>query len=306
MARNDADSGAGFITRSVRRRLPVWLSASLLQWRSIRKNPIAVVSALFLLFACSAAVLADVVAPYDPYETDILNRINGPSADHWLGTDNVGRDVLSRMIHGARPTMAIAIISVLLSGVLGLAIGLTTGYFRGVSDLLIQRVMDAIQAFPGLIAAILIIAVLGPSTENVIIPLTLIFTPGTARVVRASTLVVRQSDYVTAAIATGAPTWRVILRHILPNILAPILVVSSVVLGYAIIVEASLGFLGLGVQPPAPSWGGILAQDGRIHFAEHPYLVIVPSLAISLTVLAVNILGDAIRDATDPIIRRSA
>jgi ABC-type dipeptide/oligopeptide/nickel transport system permease subunit len=274
--------------------------------RALTGNPVALVCGIYLVAIGLAAIFAGLVAPHDPYATSVLDRLHGPSSGHLVGTDQVGRDLLSRMIYGARPSLAIAGTSVLVSALLGTIIGLLTGYFGGAVDLVLQRGMDAIQVFPGLIAAMLVIAALGRGDAKIVIPLIIIFTPGTARVVRASTLAVRRSDYVAAVEATGAPVWRILFVHILPNILAPILVISSSVLGYAILVEASLSFLGLGVQAPSPSWGGILAQEGRAQMAQHPYLVVVPSVAISLTVLAVNILGDTIRDALDPALRRRA
>jgi ABC-type dipeptide/oligopeptide/nickel transport system permease subunit len=273
-------------------------------------NPLAVLAALVLCGFVVVVIFAGQIAPFDPLRVSPLTKLRGPSSQHLLGTDSIGRDVLSRLIYGGRTSLRVAFTVVVLSTVIGTLIGLVSGYLGGLPDMLIQRVIDTIQAFPALILALFLISLFGRGSagwehpwRDVSLPITIVFIPGLVRVVRASVLAVKNADYITSAKTVGANSARVMFRHILPNVLAPILVVLSLNFGFAILIEATLGFLGYGTQEPNPSWGGMLAGDGRKFLDPHPYLVIAPAAVISLTVLAVNILGDTLRDALDPELR---
>lgn len=273
-------------------------------------NPLAVLAALVLVAAAVIVVFAAQLAPFDPNKANPLVRLQGPSSEHWFGTDAIGRDVMSRLIHGGRTSLRVAFTAVVASMVIGTIIGLVSGYWGGKADVLIQRVMETIQAFPALILAMFLVSLVGREKADIqhfwrdaSLPITIIFIPGFVRVVRASVFATKNADYVAAANTIGAPAHRILVRHILPNISAPILVIVSLNFGFAILVEATLSFLGLGTQPPDPSWGAMLATDGRRFLNDHPHLVAGPAAVISLTVLAVNILGDTIRDVLDPELR---
>jgi peptide/nickel transport system permease protein len=245
------------------------------------------------------ALLAPVIAPYDPLAQSYL-RINAyPSPDHWLGTDQFGRDVLSRLLHGARNSLIFGLISPTLAAVIGTALGVTAGYFGGVVDRLVTRIIDLLLAFPELLLAIMIAAALGGGFWNVVMVITVAFIPGFARVARASTLAVKQEPYVEAAVAVGVGTPMIILRHVLPNISAPVVVLMTLWVASAIRLEASLSFLGIGTQPPNPSWGNII-RDGLGNIFGSPWPIIGAGFAITAVVLAFNVLGDAVRDLLDP------
>jgi ABC-type dipeptide/oligopeptide/nickel transport system permease subunit len=244
------------------------------------------------------------LAPYDPNETDPLNKEAPPSREHILGTDGLGRDIFSRILYGARPSLIVGFASTAIGLALGAAIGLFTGYVRGAPDLIIQRVMDGIMAIPPLVLLLALVSITSPSLQNVILILVIFIAPSSSRVVRGTVLTVKENAYVDAATAMGASPYRVVLRHILPNILAPIMVLVSVIIGGAILVEASLSFLGLGVPPPDATWGSMLSggnTSGSLQRA--PWIAIAPGLAITFTVLAFNLLGDALRDILDPRLR---
>lgn len=270
--------------------------------RTARRKPLGVVAAFVLLVLVLAAVFADTVAIHNPIATsrDVLRP---PSAEHFFGTDNLGRDVWSRIIYGSRVSLYVGVLAVVFGTLAGALIGLVSGYFEGKFDLLVQRVMDAFLAFPSLILAMALVAVLGPSTENGMLAIAVTILPGDARVVRGTVLSVKQNMYVEAARALGASNTRILFRHILPNVLAPVLILVSVWLGNAILIESSLSFLGLGTQPPEPSWGTMLSGNGRRYLEQGPWLAIFPGLAISVTVFAMNLLGDTIRDLMDPKLR---
>jgi peptide/nickel transport system permease protein len=279
-------------------------------WRFARSNPLGAVGALLVLTLLLTAVFAPLIATTDPNRTFIGSRVLEPGATSrdgsvtfiW-GTDDFGRDVYSRVIYGARVSLLVGFMSVGLGTFGGSLIGMVSGFWGRWVDMLIQRVMDAIMCFPGLILALAIISVLGPSTRNAFLAIVVVIIPGASRVVRGATLSVKQNVYIEAARAVGASEWRILGRHVLPNVVAPIIVIASVTLGNAILIEASLSFLGLGTQPPTASWGQMLSGPGRRFLETHPNLAIYPGLALCLTVFAFNFLGDALRDVFDPRLR---
>lgn len=251
---------------------------------------------------CLAAAFAPLIAPYGAAEQDILNRLHGPSRDHLLGSDHLGRDLLSRIIFGARVELGVAVPAVTVALVLGLALGLTAGYFGGHVDNLLIVIMDSIQAFPAVILALALLAVLGASLRNILIVIAITFSPQYARVARASVLAVKQNPFVEAERALGAGSLRVVGVHILPNIMAPLFILLAMNIPSAITVEAGLSFLGVGVQPPTPSWGVILAE-GFERVRDAPWPVIATGLALMLTTLGFTLLGETLRDVVDPRLR---
>jgi len=255
-----------------------------------------------LLAAC--AVLAPVISPYDPTRQRLLEALQAPSAQHLLGTDENGRDVLSRVLYGARVSLAAGIFSVAIALVLGIASGLASGYFAGRLDHVIMRVMDALLAFPTLVLALAITATLGPGLRNAMIAIGIVYTPIFARLVRGQVLSVREREFVEAARTIGAGHLRIMLRHILPNVTAPIVVQVSLSIAFAILSEATLSFLGLGVQPPEPSWGSMVSR-GKDFLDRAPWLAFAPGGAILLAVMGFNFVGDAVRDALDPRLGRA-
>lgn len=279
------------------------------RWRAlIRRKPLGAISAVILCGLLATAALAPVIAPYDPYrfnlnERGLPIRLQPPDARFFFGTDTHGRDVLSRIIYGARVSLIVGFLSVAIGTLAGTLIGLVSGYWEGSTDQALQRLVDTIMAFPGIVLALAVLSVFGQSLLNVILVIGLVIAPGAARVVRGTVLSVKHNIYIDAARAAGASSWRIILRHILPNVFAPILIIASVWLGNAIVIEAALSFLGLGTPPPTPSWGGMLSGEGRRSLETAPYLAIFPGLAISIVVLAFNMFGDAVRDLLDPRLR---
>jgi peptide/nickel transport system permease protein len=263
----------------------------------VRHRSFLVGAGLFAL-VLAIAVLADLIAPAPPARMQFRHRFTPPGAAFWLGTDNFGRDLLSRVVYGARLSLEIGASVVVLTGLAGTLMGAAAGYFRRLDGWLIG-VMDALMAFPTVLLAIGITAALGPSAANAVIALTAVYTPRTARIVRASVLVLRELDYVQAARASGARHARILFRHILPNSLGPLIVQLTFIFAYAVLAEAILSFLGMGPQPPTPTWGNIIAE-GRQYMREAPWISLFPGLAIALTVLGLNLLGDGLRDALDP------
>jgi peptide/nickel transport system permease protein len=245
-----------------------------------------------------AALSADWISPHDPLRNNIRYRLGAPNDIHWLGTDRFGRDILSRIIHGTRVSLRIGLMVVLATGILGALIGAAAGYFRRL-DGPIMRVMDGLMAFPGILLAISLAAALGPSEMNAAIALAVAYTPRTARIVRASVLVVRELDYVEAARALGAGHGRILARHILPNSLTPLVVQCTYIFALSVLAEAVLSFIGVGPPPPTPSLGSIIA-DGRDYILEAPWISLYPGIAIAITVLGLNLLGDGLRDVLDP------
>lgn len=258
-----------------------------------------------MLLVVLAAVGAGVVSTADPTRTDAASTFLPPSPRHWLGTDHLGRDVYSRIIYGARVSLSVGVTCSLLGGVGGGAVGLLSGYLGGRVDLAIQPVLDIMQGFPLLVLALVLTAALGPSLTTAIVAIAVPFIPRVARVVRSAVLTVREMTYVEAARALGATPLRVALRHVFPNTVAPLIVMTTAQLGSAILVEASLSFLGLGVPEPYPSWGRMLSVSAAEFAQRAPWVVIFPGVAISLVVFASNLLGDALRDFLDPRLRWS-
>lgn len=270
--------------------------------RLVMKTRLAGVALVILAAVVVIAILAPVFAPYDPAQIDVPNAMAGPSADHPMGTDQNGRDILSRVIYGSRVSLQVGVVAVVIALAIGVPLGLLSGYAGGIVDEALMRIMDALIAFPAIILALAIVASLGPGVNNVMMAVGLVFVPTFARLVRAQTLSLRTLDYVTAARTVGASNTRIMARHIWPNATAPIIVQGSLAAGYAIIAEASLSFLGIGVLPPTATWGGML-RDGSTIIYLTPWLAIFPGIAIYVVVLSLNFLGDAVRDALDPRLR---
>jgi ABC-type dipeptide/oligopeptide/nickel transport system permease subunit len=272
-------------------------------WAVIRRKPLGAASAALIALIVLTAIFADVLAPYDPLAAQPEIRLSPPSWEHPFGTDDIGRDVFSRIIYGSRISLWVGLLAVGIGTVAGMIIGLLCGYCEGRTDLLLQRIMDGIQAIPGLVLALAIVSVLTPNTTNAMLAIAMVIIPGNSRIVRGAVLAAKQNRYVEAAQAIGCRHPRIILSHILPNVTAPILVVASIWLGNAILIEASLSFLGVGTQPPTPSWGLMLSSSGRAFMEQAPWLALFPGLAISLAVLGFNLFGDTLRDAWDPKLR---
>lgn len=268
-------------------------------WNRLRRRPGAVVGLVVVIAFLVIAVGADLLAPYDPTTTDWSAVRKAPSLAHPFGTDEIGRDVLSRVMYGARASLMAGVISVALALAIGLPVGLTAGYLGGVVDGALMRLTDALIACPFLILAIAFAAFLGPSLANAMIAIGLSATPIFIRLVRAQVQAVKVEEYIEAARAVGNPPWRIALRHILPNVLPAIMVQATLTIAAAIIAEASLSFLGLGQQPPAPSWGSML-NIAKNFLSQAPWMAVWPGVSIFLAVLAFNLLGDGLRDATDP------
>jgi len=273
-------------------------------WRFGRKNPLGAIGGLLVLVLLVAALFADAIATHNPVRTS-SQVLAAPGADFWLGSDNLGRDLYSRVVHGARISLVVGLASTLLGAVVGGLVGLLSGYVGGKTDLIAQRVMDVMQALPILVLALVLAAALGPSLTNTVIAISVVIAPRAARVVRASVLAIREFVYVESARALGVSHARVAFRHILPNTFGPFIVLVTAQLGGAILAEAALSFLGLGVPEPYPSWGRMLSIAAAEYAQKAPWLVIYPGLAISLAVFGTNLLGDALRDTLDPRLRGS-
>jgi peptide/nickel transport system permease protein len=279
---------------------PRWLRGVI---RFARRWPLGTAGALVIVLMTLCATLAPFIAPYDPLDTDFLAQLSPPNRAHWLGTDAFGRDLLSRLIYGSRTALLIGFSSAFLGATLGALVGVCSAYFGGRIDLLIQRVVDILLAFPIIILALAVVSILGTGIGNVIMAITVPMVPNCARVVRSSALAVRQMPYIEAARAAGFRHGRIIFRHMLPNVMAPYLIMLTAYVGQAILLEASLSFLGLGVAEPTPAWG-LMLRGAAVEFAESaPWMAIFPGLAISLGVFAFNLFGDSLRDALDPKLR---
>ena len=265
-----------------------------------RRYPLGVAGGIIMIVFVLAALFASVVAPLDPFNTNAKASLAAPGPVYLMGADMMGRDVFSRLIHGARVSLAVALGATLIGSGIGCAVGLACGYIGGWFDLLVQRVTEVMQALPLLVMALVITASLGPSLRNTIVAIAIPLIPTVARVIRSNVLSLREMPYVEAAKATGMSEWRIAIIHVLPNTLAPLIVLATAQLGSTILTEASLSFLGLGVPEPYPSWGRMLSESAAEYVRTAPWLVIYPGLAISLVVFGSNLLGDALRDALDP------
>lgn len=289
-----AIGSAPAISRPVRR-------GGLARWPVLRRllqHRAFVVGAVLFGSMLLAALLADVIATSDPYRISIRNRFKPPSLDHLFGTDNLGRSQLARIVYGARYSIAIGFAVVLLNAVFGVLLGAAAGYFRKLDNAL-MRLADALMAFPAVLLAIGIAAALGPSSFTAVIALAVVYIPRTARLVRSSVLVVREMEFVQAAIAMGAGHTRILVKHVLPNCTAPLIVQLSFIFAYAVLSEAVLSFLGLGAAPPTPTWGNIITE-GRQYIREAAWITFIPGMALAITVLGLNLLGDGLRDVLDP------
>ncbi|MDR7079559.1 peptide/nickel transport system permease protein [Neobacillus niacini] len=268
-------------------------------WKSFKKNKFALVGAGIVVFFIIIAIVAPVIAPYGVNEQVLSNRNAPPSADHWFGTDDFGRDILSRVMFGARISLWVGFVAVTGSIVIGCFLGIIAGYYGRWIDTLISRIFDIMLAFPSILLAIAVVAVLGPSLQNALIAIALINVPNFGRLIRSKVLSVKQEEYIMAAKAIGMSDARILFHHVLPNSLAPIIVQGTLAIATAIIEAAALGFLGMGAQPPEPEWGKMLA-DSRQYIIQAPWTVLFPGVAIMLTVLGFNLMGDGLRDALDP------
>jgi peptide/nickel transport system permease protein len=272
-------------------------------WRRFRTQKPAIVSAVFLLVLAVSAVLAPLIAPHDPNTQSLVDRLAGPSSNYLLGTDDVGRDVLSRLLYASRSSLLAAAEATAVAFAIGVPLGMLAGFLGGWVDMSLSRVNDAVMSIPAILLALAIIGVLGPDLTNAMLAIGIVYAPRFFRVVRASTLVVTEETYVEAARSVGGSTPFILRRHVLPNILSPLLVETSLAIGFAILAEAAISFLGLGVQPPDTSWGTMLGRSTRF-IAESPLLVILPGTVIALAVLAANVLGDGFRDSIGREVRR--
>lgn len=272
--------------------------------RFCRRKPLGAAGAFIVGAMVFVALFAPWIAPRDPEETRVALRLHPPGAKYLLGTDNLGRDLLSRVIYGARVSIRVGFLSVLLGTTLGALLGLVSGYRGGSLDLVVQRFIDTLMAFPTLVLALALVAMLGQAEINVIIALAVAFLPGSTRIVRSSAIAVKGFQYVEAARAVGARESRIVFFHVLPNCVAPYIIIATAAVSGAILAEATLSFLGLGVPPPTPSWGGMLGGQAGRFIEAAPWMAISPGLALSAAVFGMNVLGDALRDVLDPRLRQ--
>ena len=272
-------------------------------WKRLSKNKAAVIGGFFILLFIVVSIVGPFLTTRDPNEVMMLNKLQPPSAEFWFGTDNFGRDIFTRIIHGMGLTLKVGFLSVAMGGSIGVIFGIVSGYYGGKIDTIIMRVMDVLLAFPGILLALAIVSVLGGSLQNVIIAVSIFSVPAFARIVRSSTLSVRQLEYIDAVRALGASDFRIIFKHILPNVVSPIIVQATLRIATAVLTASGLSFLGLGAQPPEPEWGAML-NDGRTYMQTSPHLMIFPGMMIAIVVLAFNIFGDGLRDALDPKMKK--
>jgi peptide/nickel transport system permease protein len=281
--------------------------ASTYAWPAIRKfivtKPLGTIGGVIILAMAFTALFANTLAPYDPYEINQRLQFTAPSLQNWLGTDEFGRDMLTRLIYGARIALFIGLVAAFIGSTAGAILGVFSAYMGGKVDLILQRLMDVMLAFPLLILALAIVSVLGRSIPNVVLAIAIPIIPRTTRIVRSSALSVKENVFVEAARAIGGQHWRVMGRHILPNVMAPYLIMLTAQLGNAILVEASLSFLGLGTAEPTPSWGLMLSGGAASYAEKAPWVAVFPGLAITLAVFGFNLFGDSLRDALDPKLR---
>ncbi|EKB56750.1 nickel transporter permease [Falseniella ignava] len=272
-------------------------------WTRMKRNRLAMVGLVIIIILVITAIFADYIAPYGYAEQNLANQYQTPNAEHWFGTDELGRDIFSRVVYGSRVSLRVGFISVSISMTIGVAIGAITGYYGGKIDNILMRFIDIVQALPDILLAIAIMAALGPGLTNLMVAVGIAAIPGYARLVRSSVLSLRDQEFVEAARANGSSDARIILKHIIPNCMAPIIVQATLGVAYAIINAAGLSFIGLGLEPPTPEWGAMLS-GGRAYIRDYPHMTLFPGLAIVLTILALNLLGDGLRDALDPKLKR--
>lgn len=267
--------------------------------KRLMKNKAAIIGGLVILFVILVGIFGPLLVKIDPNAQNLINKLQPPSKDHWFGTDNFGRDIFARIVYGTKLTLTVGFLSVAIGGVIGVILGIVAGYYGGATDTITMRIMDVLLAFPGILLALAIVSVLGGSLINVIIAVGIFSIPAFARIVRGSTLQVKKLEYIDAVRALGASDVRIIFRHILPNILSPIIVQATMRIATAILTASGLAFLGLGAQPPSPEWGAMLS-DGRTYMHNASHMVMIPGMMIVIVVLAFNIFGDGLRDALDP------
>jgi peptide/nickel transport system permease protein len=268
--------------------------------RLVKEKPLGLIGGIIFLLLFFTGTFANFLAPHAYNEIDLVARLSPPSAQHLMGTDEVGRDIFSRIIYGARISMIVGLAAQSLSVVVSIIIGMISGFIGGALDIAIQRVVDAWMCFPGLIILIWVMSILGPGMWQMIVVLGISFGIGGSRIIRSAVMGIRENIYVTAAVAGGGSTSNILIRHILPNIMAPVIIIFSIGIGGVILTEASLSFLGYGIPPPQPSWGGMLSGPGRQYLLQAPWMALWPGLALTIVVFGINMLGDAVRDILDP------
>lgn len=272
-------------------------------WKRFRSNPMCIAGALLLLLLIFIAIFGPAIAPNDPILVNTPDRFTAPGREYWFGTDELGRDIFSRILYGGRIAVQVGLVSVTVAFVGGILLGLISGYYGGIVDTLLSRLLEIWLSFPDILFVIAVVAILGPSLNTVILSLGFLSIPAYARIVRGSVLSAREELYVEAARSVGVRSGRIMLRHILPNVVAPLIILSSMRFGGALLTGAGLSFIGLGAQPPTPEWGAILST-GRMYMYQAPWITVFPGLAIAIFVLGVNMLGDGLRDVLDPRLTR--
>lgn len=273
-------------------------------WRRLKKSKVAIIGLVILIILIFVAVFADVLVDYDvAIKQSLKDKLQGPSAAHWLGTDAFGRDILARIIHGSRISLSIGFVSVIVSLIIGGAIGSVAGYYGGKFDMIVMRFIDILMAIPSMLMCICVVTVLGPGMSNLLVAITISYIATFCVIVRSSVLTIKNSDYIEAARATGVSTFRIIIKHIIPNTMGPIMVQATMSIGSVILSAAGLSFVGLGVMPPSPEWGAILTE-GKEFIRTAPHIVLFPGIAIMLAVMSLNFLGDGLRDALDPRLKQ--
>lgn len=271
--------------------------------QTMSHNRLAIIGLIVLAVLVLIAIFAPLLAPYDPLEVDVVNRLQKPGSKHWFGTDDMGRDMLSRMMYGARYSLLLGILTVVVSTVFGMLIGAVAGYCGGIVDNVLMRLMDILSAIPAMLLALVVAAVFGKGFGKTILALAIPAIPGSARILRASFLSIRKIEYIEAARCMNCSSLRIMIKHLLPNSLAPMIVNCTMGVASAILQASGLSFIGLGVQPPTPEWGAMLASS-RDYIRDYPYLVLIPGIVLMITVLSINLMGDALRDALDPKLKK--
>ncbi len=268
--------------------------------RLVKENPLGTVGAIITLLLLFAGIVADSLAPYGMNDVSAEDRFTPPSAAYWLGTDNLGRDLLSRIIFGARISMIVGLATAAISSIVGLTIGVMSGYIGGKLDLILQRFVDGVMSFPGIVLLMVVMSMVGVGVLPLIIVVGILMGIGGSRIIRSGVIRIAEDVYIQAAISIGCPNRRILVRHIIPNVLPLMITIFSIQVPEAIMIEASLSFLGFGVPPPAPSWGGMLSGSGRTYMIQAPWMALWPGLALAIVVYGINMFGDAIRDLLDP------